>query len=153
MRQIEKTEMKQTKVTHSFKERLIERKTSLREPITRNKLSFFETPAKKKSSKAQQQLPSMKSDCSLFSRLFIACQKWIGLVFLTWKSSLLPVSCWRWAFAPSSTEIQPSIFSSVTYHSAERGPSELRSNREGWSCPGEHDKAFCWRQNVCRARI
>ena len=46
----------------------------LREPITRNKLSFFETPAKKKSSKAQLQLSSMKSDCSLFSRLFIACQ-------------------------------------------------------------------------------
>ena len=72
MRQIERTGMKQHNTF--IKERLIERKTSLREPITRNKLSFFETPAKKKSSKAQQQLSSMKSDCSLFSRLFITCQ-------------------------------------------------------------------------------
>jgi len=35
-----------------IKEWLMERKTPLREPINRNKLSFFETPAKKKSSKA-----------------------------------------------------------------------------------------------------
>lgn len=72
MRQIEKTGMKQCGTF--LKERLIERKTPLREPITRNKLSFFETPAKKKSSKAQQQLSSMKSDCPLFSCVFIACQ-------------------------------------------------------------------------------
>lgn len=55
-------------------ERLIECKKPLDDPITRNTLSFFETPIKKKTSKARQQLSSMKNDCSLFSRLFIACQ-------------------------------------------------------------------------------
>ena len=54
--------------------RLIERKKPLDDPITRNTLSFFETPIKKKTSKAHQQLSSMKNDCSLFSRLFIAFQ-------------------------------------------------------------------------------
>ena len=72
MQQIGKTGMKQCDTF--IKERLIERKTPLREPITRNKLSFFETPAKKKSSKAQQQPSFMKSDCSFFPCLFIACQ-------------------------------------------------------------------------------
>lgn len=71
MRQKEKIGMKQCDTF--IKEQLIERKTPLCEPITRNKLSFFETPTKK-SSKAQQQLSLMKSDCSLFSRLFITCQ-------------------------------------------------------------------------------
>ena len=58
MRQIEKTGMKQCDTF--IKERLMERKTPLRESITRNNFSFFETPDKR-SSKAQQQL------------LFIAC--------------------------------------------------------------------------------
>ena len=53
---------------------IAERKKPLDDPITRNTLSFFETPIKKKTSKAHQQLSSMKNDCSLFSRLFIACQ-------------------------------------------------------------------------------
>jgi len=61
---------------------LIERKKPLDDPITRNTLSFFEMPIKKKTSKARQPLSSMKNDCSLFSRLFIACQ-----------TSYLPASC------------------------------------------------------------
>ena len=40
-----------------------ERKKPLDDPITRNTLSFFETPIKKKTSKAHQQLLSMKNDC------------------------------------------------------------------------------------------
>ncbi|EDO43913.1 predicted protein [Nematostella vectensis] len=56
-------------------ERLVEQIKPLKDPISRNKLAFFETSSKKrKKSKGQQQLSSMKSDCSLFSRLFIACQ-------------------------------------------------------------------------------
>ena len=75
MQQIEDLGVKQCDTFIS--ERLIQRTKPLDDPISRNKLSFFETPSKKKISKAQQQLSSMKSDCSLFSRLFIACeQKW-----------------------------------------------------------------------------
>jgi hypothetical protein len=57
-----------------IQERLVEQKTPLDEPITRNKLDFFSTTSRKKKSKVNQKLSSMKSDCSLFSRLFIACQ-------------------------------------------------------------------------------
>jgi len=53
--------------------RLIEKKKPLSDPITRNKLSFF-TVSSNKSSKATQQLSSMKRDCSLFSRMYISCR-------------------------------------------------------------------------------
>ena len=55
-------------------ERIKDQKKPLADPITRNKISFFEAPVKKKTSKVQQQFSSMKSDCSLFSRLYIVCQ-------------------------------------------------------------------------------
>ena len=58
-------------------ERLIEKKKPLSDPITRNKLSFF-TASSNKSSKATQQLSSMKRDCSLFSRMYISCQNRAG---------------------------------------------------------------------------
>ena len=54
-------------------ERLVEKKKPLTDPITRNKLSFF-TTSFQRSSKAIQQLSSMKRDCSLFSRMYISCQ-------------------------------------------------------------------------------
>ena len=72
MQQIEDLGVKQCDTFIS--ERLLQQTKPLDDPISRNKLSFFETPSKKKISKAQQQLSSMKSVCSLFSRLFIACQ-------------------------------------------------------------------------------
>jgi len=56
------------------KDRLIERSTSISEPIKKNKLSLFSRPSPREKSKASVQLPSLKSDCSLFSRLYIACQ-------------------------------------------------------------------------------
>jgi hypothetical protein len=55
-------------------ERLEERKSSIFDPIKRNKLSFFTSALPKKTAKFQQQLLSVKSDCALFSRLYILCQ-------------------------------------------------------------------------------
>ena len=55
-------------------ERLIERTTPLSEPITKNKLSLFSRPHPREKSKTSKQLSSLKSDVSLFSRLYIACQ-------------------------------------------------------------------------------
>ena len=71
MTKIELTGKKQCETFIS--ERLVERKKPLTDPITRNKLSFFATSSQK-SSRATQQLSSMKRDCSLFSRLYISCQ-------------------------------------------------------------------------------
>ena len=56
-----------------IKERLMERKVSVDEVLSRNKLTLFTTkhlPEKK----GKQQLMLMKSDMRLFSRLYIACQ-------------------------------------------------------------------------------
>ncbi|EDO35715.1 predicted protein [Nematostella vectensis] len=73
MRMMEELGKKQCETFIS--ERLEEQIKPLKDPISRNKLAFFERSSKKrKKSKGQQQLSSMKSDCSLFSRLFIACQ-------------------------------------------------------------------------------
>ena len=44
----------------------------INEPIKRNKLSLFKT--QKVSNKPKSQITTLKDDCALFSRLYIACQ-------------------------------------------------------------------------------
>ena len=56
------------------KDRLVERKVPLDEPIKRNKLDFFTPTTQKKLSRVSKRLSSVKKDSSLFSRLYIACQ-------------------------------------------------------------------------------
>ena len=55
-------------------ERLVKREKSLFDPIRKNKLALFKTPSNKLATKEKQQISSLKSDCSLFSRLFISSQ-------------------------------------------------------------------------------
>ena len=55
-------------------ERILSNKTSLFEPIKKNKLPLFSMPVQKSPSYAKEQLRTLKKDCSLFSRLYIACQ-------------------------------------------------------------------------------
>lgn len=71
LRQIKAIGQEQSKSFTS--ECLIKRTKSLYEPIKRNKVYLFNTPAPK-TSKTSQQIASLKSDCSLFSRLYISCQ-------------------------------------------------------------------------------
>ncbi|CAG2231325.1 unnamed protein product [Mytilus edulis] len=57
------------------KERLVDRTTSVFDTIKRNKLPLLQTPPPaKKSSTTDHKLMALKSNCSLFSRLYIACQ-------------------------------------------------------------------------------
>ena len=44
------------------------------EPIKRNKLALFSSPAEKAKSNDKIQIASLKSNCSLFSRLYVSCQ-------------------------------------------------------------------------------
>ncbi|CAC5423003.1 unnamed protein product [Mytilus coruscus] len=60
--------------TSFIKERLEEKTVSIYEPIKRNSLALFSTPIEKKRTSAQGKISSLKSDLSLFSRLYIACQ-------------------------------------------------------------------------------
>ena len=53
---------------------LDKRNVPLNEPISKNKLDFFSTVAKKKLSRRDKHFSSIKKDCSLFSRLYVACQ-------------------------------------------------------------------------------
>uniref|UniRef100_UPI00358FF46D uncharacterized protein n=1 Tax=Myxine glutinosa TaxID=7769 RepID=UPI00358FF46D len=55
------------------KERMLERTTPIMDPIKRNNIPLFSRPPPKVSSKATH-LSSLKSDCALFSRLYIASQ-------------------------------------------------------------------------------
>ncbi|KAK3737220.1 hypothetical protein QZH41_001820 [Actinostola sp. cb2023] len=55
-------------------ERLVNRTKPITEPIKRNKLPLFSKPPAQEKSKAQHKVISLKNDCSLFSRLYIACQ-------------------------------------------------------------------------------
>lgn len=55
-------------------ERFEKRKKPITEAITKNKLPLFKAQPQKKTSKDKQKLVELKSDCSLFSRLYIACQ-------------------------------------------------------------------------------
>lgn len=56
------------------KERLVDRTKSLYAVIPRNKLPLFRSIHKKVTVKVKTQLAYAKSDCSLFSRLYIGCQ-------------------------------------------------------------------------------
>ncbi|MES9879581.1 MAG: hypothetical protein ABW185_01720 [Sedimenticola sp.] len=55
-------------------ERLEDRSTPITEPIKKNKLALFSRPLPKQKSKSSMQISSMKSDISLFSRLYVGCQ-------------------------------------------------------------------------------
>ena len=55
--------------------RLDERKISLFDVIKRNKIQLFSSPpAPKETTKDKMKIASLKSNCSLFSRLYISCQ-------------------------------------------------------------------------------
>ena len=53
---------------------LVEQTTPISEPIKKNKLSLFSRPFQREKSETSLQILALKSDCSLFSRLYIACQ-------------------------------------------------------------------------------
>uniref|UniRef100_A0A1X7T7W9 Tesmin/TSO1-like CXC domain-containing protein n=1 Tax=Amphimedon queenslandica TaxID=400682 RepID=A0A1X7T7W9_AMPQE len=60
---------------HTFvTNRLAHRITPLSDPIKKNKLPLFSRPPTKEKSKSSLKVSSLKSDVSLFSRLYIACQ-------------------------------------------------------------------------------
>ena len=54
--------------------RLKRRTTPITEPITKNKLSLFNNSYENVQSKDKSKILQLKNDCSLFSRLYIACQ-------------------------------------------------------------------------------
>lgn len=56
------------------KERLIDRSKPITDPIKKNNLPTFSTPSQKIISKDKAKVAVLKEDCSLFSRLYIACQ-------------------------------------------------------------------------------
>ena len=55
-------------------ERLVNQMKHIDDPIPRNNLSLFSQPVVREKSRVHQQIKSLKSDCSLFSRLYIASQ-------------------------------------------------------------------------------
>ena len=72
IRQVEKLGTDQHEVY--VQERLIAKTKNINEPIPRNKLALFRCPPIREHTKSKQQLVSLKNDCSLFSRLYIASQ-------------------------------------------------------------------------------
>ena len=56
-------------------ERLVSQTKPITDPIQRNNLPLFSRPPVREKSRSQQQLSSLKSDCTLFSRLYIASKK------------------------------------------------------------------------------
>ena len=72
MRNLKKTGQEQydTFVT----ERLVTQTRPVNDPIKRNNFPLFSRPPIREKSRAKHQLSSLKSDCSLFSSLYISCQ-------------------------------------------------------------------------------
>ena len=60
--------------TTFVKERFVDQKKPITDPIKMNKLPMFSRPPTKVPSKQKVQLTALKEDCALFSRLYIACQ-------------------------------------------------------------------------------
>ena len=55
-----------------FKAVIVDRKSSIHEPLRRNNFPLFKSGTAKSTSKARNQLSSLKSDCNLFGRLYVA---------------------------------------------------------------------------------
>ena len=55
-------------------ERLVNQTKSVWEPIKKNNLALFSRPPIREKTKSQLQPASLKNDCSLFSRLYVASQ-------------------------------------------------------------------------------
>src|SRR5688572_10589540 len=72
MRNIGKTGQKQYETF--VNERLVNQSRPVNDPIKRNNFPLFSRPSVRDTSRAKHQLSSVKSDCSLFSRLYISCQ-------------------------------------------------------------------------------
>ncbi len=72
LRQIEM--LGQEQYERYVEERLVNRTKPIADPIKRNNLSLFSRPPVRKKSKERLHLSSIKNDCSLFSRLYIASQ-------------------------------------------------------------------------------
>ncbi|KAK2149322.1 hypothetical protein LSH36_455g04006 [Paralvinella palmiformis] len=64
--------------TKFVEERLELRTNPVTDTLPKNKLPRFSRSQTKTQSKQQMQLAAVKSDCSLFSRLYIACQSCDG---------------------------------------------------------------------------
>ena len=75
-------------------ERLIQGKIPITEVISKNKLALFSRPPVKRPSKQKMQIASLKSDCALFSRLYVACQTRDGDLdkFFTYENQAAPPS-------------------------------------------------------------
>ena len=60
-------------------DRLVDRSVPISEPIKKNKPLLFSRFPPREKSKTTLQVSSLKSDVSLFSRLYIACQAWFTI--------------------------------------------------------------------------
>ena len=55
-------------------DRLVERTSPVSDTISKNSMPLLNRPSKRTPSKATQMITSLKSDCALFSRLYIVCR-------------------------------------------------------------------------------
>ena len=72
LRQIEK--LRQEQYDTYVNERLVDQTKPITDPIKRNNLPLFSRPRVREKPRTQLQVSSLKNDCSLLSRLFIASQ-------------------------------------------------------------------------------
>ncbi|KAJ8396338.1 hypothetical protein AAFF_G00019150 [Aldrovandia affinis] len=80
-------------------ERLVHQTKPITDPIKRNNLHIFSRPPVREKSRTQFQVLSLKNDCSLFSRLFIASQTRDGDLdeFFAHENQACPLHCHKWA--------------------------------------------------------
>ena len=79
--------------TTFVKERFVDQKKPITDPIKMNKLPMFSRPPTKVPSKQKVKLTALKEDYALFSRLYIACQstfrEYVATVFIPYVTSQL----------------------------------------------------------------
>ncbi|KAG0723068.1 hypothetical protein GWK47_043326 [Chionoecetes opilio] len=89
VRQMEKLGLEQYETY--VEERLVNQTVPITDPIKRNNLHLFSLPPVREKSRKQLQMSSLKNDCSLFSRLYIASQiRMMGGLRTGTKSDLMP---------------------------------------------------------------
>ncbi|GFO04548.1 hypothetical protein PoB_003105300 [Plakobranchus ocellatus] len=94
VRSIEKTG--QDQYDKYMTERVIERTTSVFDPISKNQMPLFSRPPSRVPSKKKQTISSLRSDCTLFSRLYTATAMATWTISSNMKIMHTPVTVPAW---------------------------------------------------------
>ena len=131
-------------------DRLVERTSPVSDTISKISMPLFNRPSKRTPSKATQMITSLKSDCALFSRLYIACRTRDGDLdnFFKHANHAEPTILVAAGKIAVRYKARSHRLPGEAVHIQRRSSSHRRHHTE-WSCYHQHAEAS-WSENLPR---